>query len=158
MITRGMPVFSRVLGVSGQCDVLEFHRDDAGVPLAGTKGRWRPFPVEYKRGEPKDGDCDAAQLCGQAICLEEMLCCEIPDGALFYGEPRRRTPVAFTPALRQTVRSALAEMHDLDRRGHTPRVRPSKSCNACSLKELCLPALRRAGSVADYLKSREVEE
>ena len=47
---------------------------------------------------------DALQLCGQAMCLEEMLCCEIPEGALYYGEPRRRTEVVFTPELRQEVR------------------------------------------------------
>ena len=100
---------------------------------------------------------DALQPCGQAMCLEEMLCCEIPEGALYYGEPRRRAEVAFTPELRQEVRELLAQMHDLYSRGHTPRVKPTKSCNACSLKELCLPKLMRGRSVADYLR-RGMEE
>ena len=39
---------------------------------------------------PKQHRADDLQLCGQAMCLEEMLCCEIPEGALFYGEIRRR--------------------------------------------------------------------
>ena len=55
-------------------------------------------------GRAKEDTADALQLCGQAMCLEEMLCCEIPQGALYYGEPRRRTEVDFTPELRQEVR------------------------------------------------------
>ena len=85
------------------------------------------------------------------MCLEEMLCCEIPRGALFYGEPRRRAAVDFSPELRQMVRDFSAEMRQYARRGHTPKARPSKSCSACSLKELCLPQLTRRGSVSAYL-------
>ena len=105
-----------------------------------------------KRGKPKDDGCDELQLCAQAMCLEEMLCCTIDSGALFYGEPRRRTRVEFTDALRQEVIDDAAEMHELYRRGYTPRVKPTKSCNACSLKELCLPRLSRTGTVAAYLR------
>ena len=90
VITRGVSIHSSLLGVSGQCDVLEYHREDTGIPLAGKEGLWQPYPVEYKRGSPKQGAYDEAQLCAQALCLEEMLCCDIPEGALYYGEIRRR--------------------------------------------------------------------
>lgn len=112
----------------------------------------QPYPVEYKRGKPKEGTEDTLQLCGQAMCLEEMLCCEIPRGALYYGEPRRRTEVDFTPELRQEVRALLEEMHALYARGNTPKVKPTKGCNACSLKGLCLPKLMRSKSVSAYLR------
>lgn len=151
-ITRGVSVFSPTLGVSGQCDVLEYHRGSSGIPIRGKEGLWQPFPVEYKRGSPRDDTGDTLQLCGQAMCLEEMLCCEIPEGALYYGEIRRRVPVAFTKELREEVRGMLDQMHDLYRRGHTPKVKPTKSCNACSMKELCLPRLMKSRSVAAYLK------
>ncbi|MEG2673470.1 MAG: CRISPR-associated protein Cas4, partial [Ruthenibacterium sp.] len=122
-----------------------------GISLQNQTDLWRPFPVEYKRGEPKSGNYDAAQLCAQAICLEEMLCCDIPCGALFYGEIKRREAVEFTPELRGAVQNALREMHDLFRRGYTPKSKPSKACNACSLKELCLPTLAKTQSVQNYL-------
>ena len=92
---------------------------------------------------PKQDGCDELQLCAQAMCLEEMLCCEILSGALFYAQPRRRLRVTFTPELRKEVRTAAAQMHELYRRGHTPQVRPTKACSACSLKELCLPRLQK---------------
>lgn len=154
LVTRDVRVFSPQLGVSGACDVLEFHRGDTGIPLNGRDGLWQPYPVEYKRGKPKQDTSDALQLCGQAMCLEEMLCCEIPAGALYYGEPRRRTEIRFTPELRQEVQTLCAEMHALYERGHTPKVKPTKGCNACSLKERCLPKLMRKRSVADYLRQR----
>ena len=158
LILRGLPIVSHTLGLSGQCDVVEFHASPDGIPLHGEEGLWIPFPVEYKRGAPKENSADQLQLCAQAICLEEMLCCSIPEGALFYGETRRRTKVFFTEELRETVRLTAAEMHQMLRRGHTPKVKPTKSCNACSLKELCLPVLMRKKDVAEYLKAAMEEE
>ena len=152
-ITRGVSIYSAELGVSGQCDVLEYHRGNTGIPIAGKDGLWQPFPVEYKRGKPREDTGDALQLCGQAMCLETMLCCDIPEGALYYGETRRRERITFTPELRAQVGQMLAQMHDLYRRGYTPKVKPTKSCNACSMKELCLPKLMKNRSVSAYLKA-----
>lgn len=152
LIQRSVRIHSASMGVSGECDVLEFHRADEGIRLAGREGLWQPYPVEYKRGKPGITEGDVLQLCGQALCLEEMLCCSIPCGALFYGEIRRRESVGFTPELRSRVRSMIEEMHEYYARGYTPRVKPHKGCNACSLKELCLPKMLRAKSVSDYLK------
>lgn len=151
LIVRGLAVHSMRLGVSGQCDAVEFVRDSAGIPLRGREGLWLPYPVEYKRGKPKEHCADELQLCAQAMCLEEMLCCAVPEGALYYGEPRRRTVIPFTPQLRGQVRDSLEEMHQLYQRCHTPRVKPSTSCNACSLKEQCLPKLMNRKRVSDYL-------
>ena len=153
LILRGLPIVSHTLKLSGQCDVLEFHASPKGVHLRGEEGLWIPFPVEYKRGAPKENFADQLQLCAQAICLEEMLCCSISEGALFYGETRRRTAVLFTEELREKVRLTTAEMHQMFRRSYTPKVRPTKSCNACSLKELCLPVLMRKKNVSEYLKT-----
>ena len=153
LIKRGVSVFSARLGLSGQCDVIEFHRGVVGIPLPGKEGIWQPFPVEYKRGRPKENNADVLQLCAQAMCLEDMLCCDIPEGALYYGETRRREPVYFTEELRSQVHQLTAQMYELYHKGHTPKVKPTKSCNACSLKELCLPKLIKKRSVSSYLQT-----
>ena len=158
MIVRDMRVFSANLGVSGACDVVEFKKSEAGIPLSGLEGKYQPYPIEYKRGSPRTDQANHLQLCAQAMCLEEMLCCDIPEGALYYGEIRRRENVLFTEELRQAVKSALEEMHQLYERGYTPKVRPNKSCNACSLKELCLPKLMKKKSFAIYLRERLEEQ
>lgn len=158
LIVRGLAIHSAELGVSGQCDVVEFHREPDGISLRNQEGLWKPYPVEYKRGKPKDGQADELQLCGQAMCLEEMLCCTVPEGSLYYGESRRRLRVQFTQELRSLVRNDLAEMHDLYKKQYTPKVKPTKSCNACSLKDLCLPKLTRVKKVSDYLSGAMEEQ
>ena len=151
LIVRGLAIHSAELGVSGQCDAVEFHKVSDGIPLQNREGLWLPYPVEYKRGKPKAHNADELQLCAQAMCLEEMLCCAVPEGALYYGEPRRRTVVTFAPELREQVRTSLSEMHELYKRHYTPKVKPTKACSACSLKDLCLPKLMGRKQVADYL-------
>lgn len=158
VITRGMSVFSNSLGITGKCDVVEFHKSARGVRIHGWDGLWEPYPVEYKRGEPKEGNCDRAQLLAQAMCLEEMLLCTINEGALFYGEIKRRQNVPFTDMLRREVRGALSEMHALYKRGYTPKVKPSKACRACSLFEQCLPGALKAKAVKAYIEESLCEK
>ena len=107
-ITRGLPVASEALDLSGVCDVVEFHGDFSGR----SRGRQAPViaavvPVEYKRGKPKAHRADEVQLCAQALCLEEMTGLPVPFGHLFYGERRRRTEVAFDAELRGITQELL---------------------------------------------------
>lgn len=155
-IARGLPLRSLRLGLVGVTDVVEFHRpsglSERGTEQAGKADRWRPFPVEYKRGKPKPEHCDSIQLCAQAMCLEEMLGVEVPEGALFYGKTRRRLDVAFTVELRREVEEAALEVRRLLESGTTPKAAYSKKCESCSLFADCLPkAAARGKSVNRYL-------
>lgn len=157
LIMRGLRISSDRLGISGICDVVEFHRSLDGVHLTAYDGLWQPYPVEYKRGEPKENNADRLQLCAQAMCLEEMLLCTIPEGSLFYGATRRRETVLLDAALRSEVESKLALMHKYYASGHTPKARQTKACNACSLKDICLPRLPKLPSVSEYIL-RQMED
>ena len=151
LTVRGLRISSHELGVSGQCDVVEFHEDEKGVEIFGYDGKWSPVPVEYKHGAPKENNADELQLCAQAVCLEEMFQTGIPEGYLFYGENRRRSHVEFTDDLREEVRRMTMEMHDLFRKGYTPKVKPTKQCKACSLENLCIPKLQKIIKVREYI-------
>ena len=152
VITRAMAVSSPSLGLSGECDAVEFHRDSSGVPVFGMEGKYRIVPVEYKRGKAKENDCDILQLTAQALCLEEMLCCEISEGCLYYGETRHRTKIFFDDQLREKTENIIMEMHELYKKRHTPLVKRTKSCNACSLKEICLPQIEKKKRASEYIK------
>ncbi|EEG75120.1 CRISPR-associated protein Cas4 [[Clostridium] hylemonae DSM 15053] len=151
IISRAMPIHSRELGVSGECDIVEFHRSGTGITLSGRDGTYEAVPIEYKRGSPKQNDVDILQLTAQAMCLEEMLCCEIPYGYLYYGETRHRSKVVFEESIRQKVRDSFREMHQYYERRYTPRVKRTRSCNACSLKDFCLPVLGVGKSASSYI-------
>ena len=147
VIARALPVSSRAMGVSGECDVVEFHRCDDGIRLHGHRGLFSVYPIEYKKGRPKLTEEDKLQLAAQAMCLEEMFSTEVPEGAIFYGESRRREIVDITSDLRTEVEKMFEEMHQYYNRHYSPKVKYSKSCNACSLKDICLPKLGKAVSV-----------
>ncbi len=143
-IARGLRLRSLKLGLTGQADVVEFHRQ--------TDGSWRPFPVEYKRGRPKPDICDKVQVCAQALCLEEMLGVAIGEGSIFYGQPRRRHDVAFGPELRTQTEDAARRLRELVRSGETPRASYEKKCENCSLLDLCMPEIvGRGKSATGYL-------
>ena len=157
IVSRGMGIFSRSLGITGACDVVELHRASDGVKIFGRDGTYKPVPVEYKRGKPKEDESDALQLCAQALCLEEMLLCEIPEAFLFYGETKRRLKIILDDDLRGRVKTIFKEMHDLYDRRHTPKVKISKACKACSLTEICMPKLCKNPSVIGYIKKNLLE-
>lgn len=158
LLSRGMPIRSTLLNITGVCDMVELHKDPLGVSIQGREGTWRLYPIEYKRGKPNERGADEMQLCAQAMCLEEMFVTEIPEGAVFYGETHRRLPVVFTEELRQKVRASLEEMHQLFERGHTPRAKMTRACKNCSLVELCQPGLSKQMSASEYVRRMLEEE
>ena len=143
-ITRGLAIRSFALGVSGRADVVEF----IGTPP-------RPFPVEYKRGKPKSHRADEVQLCAQAICLEEMCATQVPEGALFYGETRRRLGVVFDHELRALTARVAAEVRANISARRTPPPVATPACRRCSLQAICLPErMQKPPSVARWLTAQ----
>lgn len=131
-VVTSMPLVSRRLGVSGIADLVELH--------AVEDGGWRPFPVEYKRGKPKAHRADEVQLCAQGMALEEMFGLELSEGALFYGEHRRRSPVSLDTVLRSLTMEIASAARATIRSGLTPLpVYAKAKCGRCSLLDLCQP-------------------
>lgn len=157
ILTRAVPIASYRLGLSGVCDVVEFTQSPDGVRLREREGLYLPAPVEYKRGREKREPSDEAQLCAQAMCLEEMLAVGIPTGYLYYGQTRRRVAVELTDELRDLVKRISEEMHAYFRRGYTPRVKPFKGCRSCSLADICLPALQEKSLAASKYIRQQIE-
>ena len=139
-----VPIRSLRLGVIGRADIVEFHRQE--------NGNWLPLPVEYKRGRPKKDDTDRVQLCAQAICLEEMLNCCVPEGALYYGEKKRRSQVVFDTDLREKTAHTAAQLHTLLAANRTPPPQYAKRCDNCSFLPLCLPRIATRKRAGAYLR------
>ena len=124
---RRIYVWSERLKLAGLCDLIE---ERAG----------QVYPVEYKKGKPGRWASDHAQLCAQALCLEERLGITIAEGAIFYFATRRREVVAFTPELRAEVERLAIEAQRLVAAGALPPPIDNRmKCRDCSLQPLCLP-------------------
>ncbi len=144
-ITRGLRVVCERLGISGQCDVVEFHANG------------RVLPIEYKRGKPKSHRADEVQLCAQGLCLESMLGVFIPEGRLYYGQIRRRLDVPFDEDLRALTLQTVDRMRKLLESGITPvaKYEPER-CDNCSLIELCIPKAARFRTSTQAWFSRQL--
>ncbi|GAB3808049.1 CRISPR-associated protein Cas4 [Virgibacillus kimchii] len=154
LIVRAMPIQSHQLKLSGICDVVEFIRSPDGIELAGVEGSFLAYPVEYKRGRPKKGDEDVIQLVAQAMCLEEMLLCEVDQGYLFYNEIKHRIEVPITTDLRNKVIDMAKEMHHFYENRYTPKVKAGPHCKSCSLQDICLPKLMNKRTVKSYIERK----
>jgi CRISPR-associated exonuclease Cas4 len=126
-IERAMPLWSHRLGLTGIADGVEFLAD-------GT-----PYPVEYKSGSKKARDADDIQLCAQALCLEEMLGCSVPRGAIFHHASRRRREVVFDQGLRSHLLATINDLNTLIASQTLPPPVADARCKDCSLIEACLP-------------------
>ena len=136
-LLRALPVWSERLGLSGKCDVVERREDGSLVP------------IEYKKGKRRVFENDDAQLCAQALCLEEMFGRPIPAGAIFHAESRRRREVELTAGLRQLTLDGIAMLHALAATRDPPGAVFKAACKECSLYAICLPELvSRPDSIA----------
>lgn len=158
LIVRAMPVKSNELKITGICDVVEFIKDfENGVEIDGLEGKFKAYPVEYKRGKPKSHDSDVLQLIAQAMCLEEMLLCDVKVGYLFYHEIKHRVEVAITEEKKNQVRKVTKEMLDYYGKRFTPKVKTGPFCKNCSLQNICMPILMNKKSVKSYIEGRIYE-
>ena len=128
-LLRALPVWSDRLRLSGKCDIVERHPDGSLVP------------VEFKKGKRRKFDNDDAQLCAQALCLEEMFGRDILRGAIFHAKSKRRREVEFTENLRRLTEQAIAAMHRIIEEDAVPRAVHKPQCSECSLFDHCLPEI-----------------
>ena len=128
-LLRALPVFSERLGLSGKCDIVEQHSDGSLCP------------VEYKKGKRRRFENDDAQLCAQALCLEEMFGKPVLRGAIFHAASKRRREVEFTVQLRKLTEDAVTELRRLVEAGGVPRAVFKPACEECSLYHICLPEI-----------------
>ena len=82
---------------------------------------------------------------------------ESPMAIFTMGKPAAGSRWEFTLELRNQVESLAKEMQGYAQRGYTPKGRLQKHCNACSLKDVCLPQLSRSPSVREYIEQRMEE-
>ena len=128
-LLRALPVWSDRLGLNGKCDIVERHPDGSLVP------------VEFKKGRRRKFDNDDAQLCAQALCLEEMFGLDIPKGAIFHAKSKRRREVEFTEDLRRLTEQTIEAMHRLVEEETVPQAVHKPQCSECSLFDYCLPEI-----------------
>jgi CRISPR-associated exonuclease Cas4 len=155
ILLRALPVWSDRLGISGRCDIVEVEQRATSanlksqIPDLKSRDIAALRPVEFKLGRRRQWENDDAQLCAQALCLEEMSGIPVPRGTIFHADSKRRREVEFTPDLRQRTERAIQELHALLRPSEIsnpqseipplPAANYRPACKECSLFDICLP-------------------
>ncbi len=151
---RAVPLVSYELGLYGVADVIEFTKTgelDNSLKIPKRSGRWQPKVIEYKRGKPKNIDCDKVQVCAQSLCLEEMHNIFIQEAEIFYGQTKHREIVELDKNLRNHTKNLAGKMHEIFTAGVTPKAEYKPCCKSCSLIDICMPKILKR-STAYYLK------
>ena len=152
-IVRALPLYSKKLGLNGKADIVEFHKQpDLSLRSFSVGGRSEvPLPVDYKRGPRRKWANDDAQLCAQALCLEEMIGVPVPKGAIFHAASKKRREVLFDAVLRGTTLETIDKIRAMLEAGKIPPPVPGPRCEGCSLKNICMPEIVSApGKVKNY--------
>lgn len=141
-------VISHNLEINGKCDCIEAKFDEEGcnVPFCNFPVELRP--VEFKHGRVRNEEEYNIQLCAQAMCLEEMYQTSIAEGDIFYVSSHRRYVVQFTDELRQKTIELIEELKTIQAEYHLPPAHYSSKCKKCSLKDICMPKMKRSAN--DY--------
>ena len=157
-LLRALPVWSERLGLNGKCDIVEVMgpMPDLKSEISDLRSSAVALrPVEFKLGKRRQWINDDAQLCAQALCLEEMFGTTIQRGAVFHADSKRRRDVEFTSDLRESTTRAITELHALlnpqpsTLNPQLPAARYIEGrCEECSLFEICLPRLTQAEAVS----------
>ncbi|NLF02048.1 MAG: CRISPR-associated protein Cas4 [Anaerolineales bacterium] len=127
---RSLTVFSDRLGLIGQADLVELRPDG-------------PYPVEYKAGRIHRTPAEL-QLCGQALCLEEMYAVPVPLGAIYRAAAHTRREVSLDASLRALCETTILAVRGLLRSGRMPPpTTEERRCRGCSVREACLPDIVR---------------
>jgi CRISPR-associated exonuclease Cas4 len=144
-LLRALPVFSDRLGLNGKCDIIE-QRPDGSL-----------FPVEFKVGKRRQWENDDAQICAQALCLEEMFQTTIPRGAVFHADSKRRREIEFSPELRTLTEKTIGDLHALLDSTAIPRAVFREACEECSLYEICQPRVTSQPAALHHAAERLFE-
>jgi len=126
-VLRSIPLWSEALGLTGRADAVEIQGEII-------------LPVEYKASSRHIKAADA-QLCAQALCLEEMLDVEIKYGYLWLSGSKRRIKINFTSSLREEVHDIILQIRTLLITAKLPEAPNDLRCQQCQLLHYCLPEL-----------------
>ncbi|BAZ44890.1 CRISPR-associated protein Cas4 [Chondrocystis sp. NIES-4102] len=123
---RAIWLKSEKYGLIGKSDLIE-----------SEKGEF--YPVEYKRGKKDDWNNDALQVCGQALCLEEMTGKKITTGYVYYAHSHQRQEVKIDKNLREKAIAIISAIQTMIATEKIPPPVYHPGCKGCSLYSHCLP-------------------
>lgn len=165
-LSRGRRIYTSVpvyndfpdYNLYGVTDCLEVKEDDSNCDrnLERLKGRDICI-VEYKPTKPRTGDYyeeDLMQVFAQKLCVDYVFSCEC-TAEIYYGDVKRRYLLPLKENYSEydeKIKSILKEMRENLACGQIPPIRKGQKCGGCSMKDLCMPSLKKVPDLKTQIK------
>lgn len=154
--SRGKRVFTSVpvyndledYHLYGVTDCLELKEDSHGVSIDGNDVKYNITIVEYKPTKPKNQDYheeDLIQVFAQKVCVDYVFGCDC-DAVLYYADVKKRTALPLREHYMEydrKLKGLLEEMRNFLNQGKIPQIRKGQKCSGCSMKDLCMPQIKK---------------
>lgn len=139
IIVHDMQVFSKSLGIIGNCDTVEFYKTSTGSYVPFLNGTYEFTVVEHKRKEIEWNDCDIMQITAQTMCLEEMYNTIINQAYIYYSTTNKKVSVDITNENRKKLKDTIEKIRQTELLSEAPPVIFLKSCKNCAAYTICNP-------------------
>lgn len=168
-ISRGKKVYTSVpvyndldeYNLYGVTDCLEMTENKNGISIDGSEEKYNICIVEYKPTKPKNEEYhgeDLMQVFAQKICVDYVFGGDC-EAVLYYADVKKRIKLPlkdnFEVYDRQLI-ELLKEMRSNLERGMIPPIRKGQKCSGCSMKDLCMPSIKKTGNF--WSEIRKIQE
>lgn len=162
-VYTSVPVYNDLeeYNLYGVIDCLELSRNGTGVSVADSEETYGICIVEYKPTKPKHMDYnedDLMQVFAQKICVDYVFGCDC-DTVLYYADQKKRIVLPIKENFKnydRRLKELLTEMRDYFEKGIIPPIRKGQKCSGCSMKDLCMPSVRRKKDL--FTEIKEIQE
>lgn len=121
--------------------------------------------VEYKPTKPKERTYnldDLMQIFAQKICVDYVFSCDC-TAEIYYADVKRRFPLPLRENYLEydkLLKETLNKMREYLIKGEIPEIQKNQKCNGCSMKDLCMPQLKKMPKVRNQIEmiNRKSEE
>ena len=142
-VFTAVQVYNDIYGLFGVVDVLEIKGDEVCI-------------VEYKPRAPKNTPYnfdDLMQVFAQKICADFVFDCDA-KGVIYYADCKKRVNLPLNENFAEfeaALKSSLQEMRNLLNLGQIPPINKTQKCSGCSLKDLCMPKIKKQKSIKEQI-------
>lgn len=162
-VYTSVPVYNDLeeYNLYGVTDCLEITKDKNGISISGSEEKYNICIVEYKPTKPKNKEYheeDLIQVFAQKICVDYVFGCDC-DAILYYADVKKRVMLPLKENYEMydcRLKELLEEMRIDFEQGVIPPIRKGQKCSGCSMKDLCMPSIKKS---KDFLSEiRRIQE
>lgn len=158
-VYTSVPVYNDLeeYNLYGVTDCLELIKDRHGVQVGGSEDKYRIRIVEYKPTKPKDKDYheeDLMQVFAQKLCVDYVFGGSC-DAVLYYADVKKRISLPLNDNITEydlQLKVILKEMRSYLELGRIPAIRKGQKCSGCSMRDLCMPSIKKEKNFLAELK------